>query len=115
MEVDPTYRHRPLELIARMMRGGAALVPVLAATLYMGMALYHYVEGRAWSDSFLNSAMLLGGMGPIDPLKTTLGKWLAGAYALFAGLVFIVFAGVMIAPVVHHVVERFHLPKDAGL
>ena len=98
-----------------MMRGGAALVPILAVTLFIGMAIYHFVERLDWSDSFLNSAMLLGGMGPINPLKTTLGKWLAGAYALFAGLVFLVFAGAMIAPVLHHVVERFHLPKDAGL
>ena len=85
------------------------LVPLAAFTLGMGMSIYHWVEGLAWSDSFLNSAMLLGGMGPVDRLTTTAGKWLAGAYALFAGLVFIVLAGVMLAPVIHGVLHKFHL------
>ena len=40
----------------------------------MGMAIYHFVEGLAWSDSFLNSSMLLGGMGPVNRLHTTAGK-----------------------------------------
>jgi hypothetical protein len=53
--------------------------------------------------------MLLGGMGPVDQLHTTAGKWLAGLYALFAGLVFIVLAGVMLGPVIHDVLHRFHL------
>jgi len=94
-----------------MMSGSAALLPVVIGTLAIGMAIYHYVEKLDWSDAFLNSSMLLGGMGPVNPLRTTLGKWLAGFYALFAGLVVIVVAGAMLAPVVHHVVERFHLAR----
>src|SRR5438045_186737 len=93
------YRHRVWPLIRRMMSGGAALLPVVVLTLYMGMAIYHYVEGLPWSDAFLNSAMLLGGMGPLNAITTTLGKWLLGLYALFAGLVFLVLAGIMLAPV----------------
>jgi len=73
------------------------------------MAIYHWVEHLAWPDAFLNSAMLLGGMGPVDTLKTTAGKWLAGLYALFAGLVVIVVAGVMLAPIFQHVLARHHL------
>ena len=84
-----------------------ALLPLAAATLAIGMAIYHFVEGLGWPDSFLNSAMLLGGMGPVDKLQTTAGKWLAGFYALFAGLVFIVLAGTMLAPVIHGVLHRF--------
>jgi hypothetical protein len=108
------YRHRPWALIRRMMSGGAALLPVVILTLYLGMAIYHYVEGLAWSDAFLNSAMLLGGMGPVNPICTTPGKWLIGFYALFAGLVFLVLAGIMLAPVLHHVVARFHIGEGAG-
>ncbi len=85
------------------------LLPLGMVTLGMGMAIYHWVEGLAWSDAFLNAAMLLGGMGPVDPLHTQVGKWLAGLYALFAGVVFLVLAGVMLAPVIHHVLARFHV------
>ena len=97
-----------------MMSGGAGLLPVVFLTLYLGMAIYHYVEGLAWSDAFLNSAMLLGGMGPLNPIHTTLGKWLIGFYALLAGLVFLVLAGIMLAPVLHHVVSRLKRDEGAG-
>jgi hypothetical protein len=91
-----------------------ALVPLGLGTLVLGMAIYHWVEGLAWPDAFLNAAMLLGGIGPIDPLHTTAGKWLAGSYALLAGVVILVLAGAMLAPVVHHVLQRFHLEADEG-
>lgn len=91
-----------------MVSGSAALLPLVFGTLAAGMAIYRYVEGLSWSDAFLNSAMLLGGMGPVNALHTTAGKWLAGVYALFAGLVVIVVAGAMLAPVVHHMLVRHH-------
>jgi hypothetical protein len=96
-----------------MLGRGAALLPLGGGTLLLGMALYHFVEGLPWSDSFLNAAMLLGGMGPIAPIKTEAGKWLIGSYALFAGVVFLVVAGVMLGPVIHGVLVRFHL-ETAG-
>lgn len=94
-----------------MLQRGGALIPLMLITLGLGMSIYHWVEGLGWSDSFLNAAMLLGGMGPVSPLQTEAGKWLAGFYALFAGLVFLVLAGVMLAPVIHHVLQRFHLEQ----
>lgn len=103
------FHHRPWHLAGHMLSGAFALLPLAVGTLGLGMAIYHWVEGLAWPDSFLNAAMLLGGMGPVDPLHTTAGKWLAGLYALFAGVVFLVLAGVMLAPVFHHVLQRYHL------
>src|SRR5512137_1849083 len=91
-----------------------ALLPLAVGTLMLGMAIYHYAERLSWTDAFLNAAMLLGGMGPVDPLHTTAGKWLAGLYALFSGMVFLVLAGVMLAPVIHHVLHRFHLETGGG-
>jgi hypothetical protein len=91
-----------------------ALFPLMVLTLGSGMGIYHWVEGLAWPDAFLNAAMLLGGMGPINPIRTLEGKWLVGLYALFAGLVFIVLAGVMLAPVIHAVLHRFHLETGRG-
>lgn len=103
------FVHHPWGLARHMLSGAMALLPLAVITLAIGMAIYHWIEGRAWSDAFLNSAMLLGGMGPVDRLETTAGKWLAGVYALYAGIVFLVLAGVMLAPVLHHVLRRFHL------
>jgi NhaP-type Na+/H+ or K+/H+ antiporter len=91
-----------------------ALFPLMLLTLGSGMGIYHWVEGLSWPDAFLNSAMLLGGMGPINPIQTLEGKWLVGLYALFAGLVFLVLAGVMLGPVIHAVLHRFHLETSRG-
>jgi hypothetical protein len=95
-----------------MVSRGFALVPLAAATLALGMAAYHWIEGYAWADAFLNAAMLLGGMGPVGPVSTTVGKLVIGCYALLSGVVFLVVAGVMLAPMVHHVLKHFHLERD---
>lgn len=100
------------QVVYKMLRHGAALIPLIVFALFLGMAIYHWVEGLDWSDSFLNAAMLLGGMGPVNALHTMAGKWLAGSYALFAGIVFLVAAGAMLAPVVHHVLHRFHMEDE---
>ena len=77
-------------------------------SLIAGMAGYEYFEGLAWRDAFLNAAMLLGGMGPVEAPKTPGGKIFAGMYALYAGLVFLIFAGVLLVPVLHRALHRFH-------
>ncbi len=109
----PPISHHPLNVAVSMTVRGAVLLPLAAVVLAIGMSIYHWVEGLAWPDAFLNAAMLLGGMGPVNPLTTTAGKWLAGGYALFAGLFFIVLAGVMLGPAIHAVLYKFHLDKAA--
>ncbi len=103
---------RPWHVAGHMLRRALTLLPLALGTLALGMSIYHWVEGLAWPDAFLNAAMLLGGMGPVDPIRTEAGKWLAGGYALFAGVVFLVLAGIMLGPVIHAVLHRFHLETD---
>lgn len=110
--MEPTHTLTPRHawtLVERMIRSGVVLLPLAIVTLLVGMSLYHWVEGLGWPSAFLNAAMLLGGMGPVDPIHSTAGKWVIGLYALFAGAVFLILAGAMLGPVVHHVLERHHL------
>lgn len=81
---------------------------VLALSLALGILGYTYFEGLSLLDAFLNSAMLLGGMGPIHGPVTAGGKLFAGMYALYAGLVFIVTAALVFSPIVHRVLHKFH-------
>ena len=109
-------RHEPLisreVYLRRIARsGGMAFAAVLAA-LFLGVSGYHWIEGLPWVDSVLNAAMILGGMGPVAELHTTAGKLFAAAYALFSGLMFIVVAGLLFAPVIHRFLHKFHL--EAG-
>jgi hypothetical protein len=109
----PFQRH-PWRIAHDILRTSRALLPLVGATLLLGMLIYHNVEHLGWSSAFLNAAMLLGGMGPVDPLQTEAGKWLAGSYALLAGLVVLVVTGVMLAPVVHHVLGHYGFDEDGG-
>jgi hypothetical protein len=84
---------------------------LLVISLAIGMFGYWYYEGLAWRDGFLNSAMLMGGMGPVNAPETNGGKVFAGLYALYAGLVFIVTASIALAPVVHRVFHKFHVDE----
>ena len=86
----------------------AVTIFLLAASLGIGMAGYEYFEGLAWRDAFENSAMLLGGMGPIDKPTTDGGKLFAGGYALYCGLMFLIVLAIVIAPVVHRILHHFH-------
>ncbi|HEX5971970.1 MAG TPA: hypothetical protein VFY85_08600 [Gemmatimonadaceae bacterium] len=110
------HRHQPLlsrgQFLLRLARHAAGAGLVVLASLAAGMLGYHAFEHLDWISAFLNSAMLLGGMGPVDAPRTTDGKLFAGIYALYAGLVFIVVGGFLVAPVIHRVLHRLHLEGD---
>jgi hypothetical protein len=78
-------------------------------SLALGMVGYRLFEGMSWLDAYLNAAMLLGGMGPVGELHHPAGKIFAGLYAMFSGLVLLVSVGVLLAPLFHRFLHRFHL------
>jgi hypothetical protein len=85
---------------------------VITFALAIGMAGYHFFEKMEWVDAFANAAMILSGMGPFGPLATTGGKIFAGFYALFSGLIFITVSGILLAPVAHRAMHKFHLETE---
>lgn len=108
--------HEPLlsleAFIWRLLRSfGLALAIVLGA-LGLGVWGYHQLEGLPWLDALLNAAMILGGMGPVNPLQTPAGKLFASFYALFSGLVFITTTGILTAPIIHRFFHHFHLQLE---
>lgn len=86
---------------------------LIAISLAVGMLAYAHYENMSWLDAFLNSSMLLGGMGPIktDGLSEP-GKLFAGFYALYSGLVFMAVMSIMLVPVMHRILHRFHWRDD---
>ncbi len=87
---------------------GAALLLILAA-LFIGIAGYHWFAGLTWIDSLLNASMILGGMGPVNPLPDPGAKVFASVYALFSGLMFIAVMGVVFSPILHRILHKFHV------
>jgi hypothetical protein len=101
----------PAEFLTRMVRHGVVVLILIVVSLFMGMAGYVYLAGLSWIDAFVNAAMLLGGMGPVDRMDNTSAKLFAGVYALYCGIVFIASAGILVAPVAHRILHRLHLPE----
>jgi NhaP-type Na+/H+ or K+/H+ antiporter len=106
-------RHEPLvsraAFFRRMTKYALLASGFIAVSLVIGMAGYHYIEGMPWIDAFVNSAMLMGGMGPVNELHTDAGKLFAGLYALYCGLVVIIAIGIVAAPLLHRILHHFHL------
>lgn len=93
----------------RVLRHLVIAATIIGGGLGMGVLGYHFCEQLTWLDSLLNASMILAGMGPVDPIKHTAGKWFASGYALFSGVAFISTVGVLFAPLVHRFLHKFHL------
>ena len=79
--------------------------------LAIGIAGYAGFEGMSLTNSFLNAAMILSGMGPATELKTEAGKVFAGFYAIFSGLIIVIATGFVLAPIFHRVLHSFHVEQ----
>jgi len=89
---------------------GIAILLILFA-LFIGIAGYHWIAGLSWVDALLNASMILGGMGPVNPLTNAAAKIFASLYALFSGLVFIAVMGIVFSPIVHRMLHKFHIDE----
>ncbi|MCL4429534.1 MAG: hypothetical protein M1167_02160 [Chloroflexi bacterium] len=98
--------------LRRLAKYGAISLGLVLVSLVIGMVGYNAFEGYSWVDSFLNAAMLMGGMGPVGALHTDAGKVFAGIYALYCGLIELVAIGIFAAPIVHRFLHHFHLESD---
>jgi len=100
----------PLSVFAQRVLGAILLAcGVIAVVLFIGIAGYHWLGGLDWIDSLLEASMILGGMGPVNPIKTDGAKIFASGYALFSGLVFIGIMGIVLTPIVHRLLHKFHV------
>lgn len=108
------YEHRrqrpisPDEFLQRLLRHFAVALLFAAGSLFAGMAGYVHFERMSWLDAFLNASMLLGGMGPVQVPLTPAGKLFAVLYALYSGVGFLIAAGILLVPVMHRLLHRFH-------
>ena len=110
-------RHHPLAPAGvfrrRMATGVGVAAAVLGGSLAIGIAGYHWLGGLAWLDALVNASMILGGMGPVDPITRPAGKWFASAYALYSGVALLTSVGILFAPAVHRLLHAFHLDGAA--
>jgi len=95
-----------------LLRAGAIAGALVAISLLVGVLGYHHFAALGWIDSFYSAAMILGGMGPTEPLPSDQAKIFAGLYALYSGLVLIASTALLLAPFMTHVLHVFHAEHD---
>ncbi|MDQ0466143.1 hypothetical protein QO010_003936 [Caulobacter ginsengisoli] len=98
--------------LMRLVGNGVVSLIIIGVSVVGGMAGYHYTEHMSWLDAFANAAMIASGMGPLAPLETVAGKWFAGMYALYSGLVLVGASGLVLAPILHRVMHSLHVADD---
>jgi hypothetical protein len=101
----------PDRFTRRMLGSAALMVGLLSVCLGIGVVGYHVTAGLGWLDSLVNASMILGGMGPVDPVRTVAGKWFESIYAIFSGVAFLTSVGVLLAPVAHRALHHMHLDE----
>ena len=112
------YEHSSEPLLSRarffrrVARHAGVSFAIIAGSLAIGVFGYHVLEGLPWLDALLNASMILGGMGPVAEIHTTAGKLFASAYALYSGLIVLVAAGVLFAPMLHRFLHRLHAAPE---
>ncbi|HEV8587688.1 MAG TPA: hypothetical protein VGQ72_02340 [Pyrinomonadaceae bacterium] len=85
---------------------------LMAIALSIGIAGYRFIAGFNWIDSLLEASMILGGMGPVRELPNESAKVFASIYALFSGVVFIALMGIILSPIAHRVLHKFHVDEE---
>ena len=110
-------RHEPLAPVPvfriRLVQSGIVTLTLIGFSLALGVAGYHWIGGlSSWVDCLYNASMILGGMGPVAELHTDAGKVFASGYALYSGIMLLASVGVLISPVLHRILHRFHVESD---
>jgi TRAP-type C4-dicarboxylate transport system permease small subunit len=97
--------------VKRIVASLAVALGLICVALLIGIAGYHFIAGFNWIDSLLEASMILGGMGPIKELPNDAAKIFASIYALFSGLLLIAMMGIILSPVIHRIMHKFHVDE----
>ena len=100
--------------LTRILRHLALTISILAVSLLLGYLGFRHFADLKPMEAFVDACMLLGGMGPVKcaSVESDSGRIFASLYALFCGIVFIVAMGVILAPVIHRFLHKFHFTDD---
>jgi hypothetical protein len=100
--------------VARLLRNFAYGGVLILFSLAIGTLGFVELAAEAPIDALLNAAMLLGGMGPVGDLSriSGVGKLFAATFALYAGLVFLILAALLVTPLFHRVLHRLHCAEE---
>lgn len=87
---------------------------LIIITLLIGIAGHMASDAQiAWHDATLNSAFIANGIGPYIMPQSIPGKVFFAFYGVFTSLVFMTTLGLILAPIAHRILHRFHLDDQS--
>ena len=110
-KIQRRHAHHRRIFLGRFARGAFFAGILILASLSLGVFGYHFIAGLDWIESILNASMILTGMGPVAPLQTNAGKLFASFYALFSGLAFVTASGVLLTPMLQHMLQLLRIQE----
>ncbi|MEO5583145.1 MAG: hypothetical protein ABIR66_10665 [Saprospiraceae bacterium] len=109
------HKNQPLansnEYFIRVAKALVFALLILSFALGVGAVGYHHLGHLDWVNSIYNASMILSGMGPADPLPSDEAKLFASGYAIASGIIFIGLIGIVLAPIFHRLMHRFHIEE----
>jgi uncharacterized membrane protein len=101
--------------VQRLWRNVLWALAILGAWLAIGIAIYGIWGGRTFGfiAAFESAAMIVSGMGPLEGTPHDgMGGFFIGLYALGSLFIGFIVPSLVLAPVFHRVLHRFHLEDE---
>lgn len=86
-----------------------AAIGLVIVVMLLGVVGHMVFEEISLHDALLNTASVLGGIGLFTVPNTPLGKIFISLYGFVTDLFFVASIGVILAPVAHRIIHKFHL------
>lgn len=96
------------QFYVRLFKHFLSILGLIAISLFVGICGFMNFEGLTLSEAFLQSSIMLSGLGLIEKPITMSGHLFVGVYGLYAGLIFIASTGIFISPVIHRILHKLH-------
>lgn len=100
--------------IGRVLRYAVFAAGLFFFSFGIGILGYRFFARLDWVDAVFNAAMILTGMGPVDPMPDDAAKLFASFYAIYGGAVYPVVAALVLYPLLHRMLTLLHLNSLAA-
>jgi hypothetical protein len=98
--------------LRRLGRNISVALVIIGVSLVAGMIGYRALVTESWTEAFSQAAMILSGMGPYEKPAGDAALIFAGIYAIYSGLILVGTSTLILAPIFHRVLHRFHVADD---
>lgn len=111
------YEHKDKPLLprkqfhVRMLNHFLLALILVALSLSIGVVGHMYFDKMSFGKAVVASTTLMSGLGLSVLPESTHGQLFASLYGILCGYVYIATSSIIIAPVLHRILHKFHLDQ----